>query len=104
MQNNNNCKFKGYVFNDPTPTTLTNGTKVVLTLTVSRPKKENEEKPLKDFVRATAFGKIADKIMQNISKNDYIHIETHFVSGSYEKDGKKIYTQDFIIDDISKGV
>lgn len=50
-----------------------------------------------DFIRVTAFDKQAENICRYMDKGRQIAIEGRIQTGSYEKDGKKIYTQDIII-------
>lgn len=52
-----------------------------------------------DFIRCVAFGKNAEFAEKYISKGLKIAIEGRIQTGSYEdKDGKKVYTTDVIID------
>lgn len=53
-----------------------------------------------DFVPIVAFGKTAEVIDKYFSKGSKIAVTSHFQSGSYEKDGKKVYTQNFIVDKV----
>lgn len=51
-----------------------------------------------DFVNIKAFGKTAENIKSYFSKGSLIFVECHVQTGSYEKDGRTVYTTDFIID------
>ena len=51
-----------------------------------------------DFIDCVCFGKTADFAEQYLSKGKKIAIEAHVQTGSYEKDGRKIKTVDFVID------
>lgn len=53
-----------------------------------------------DFPNIVAFKKTADIIGQYCKKGTQIIVEGHIQTGSYEKDGKKVYTQDIIADHI----
>lgn len=51
-----------------------------------------------DFIRITAFDKQAENICRYMDKGRQIAIHGRIQTGSYEKDGKRIYTQDVISD------
>lgn len=53
-----------------------------------------------DFPRLKAFGKEAENLERFKKRGDLIGIQGHVKTGSYEKDGKTIYTQDLIADRI----
>ena len=59
-------------------------------------KRPNESEA--DFLNCVSFGKTAENIQKYFSKGDQILVESHVQTGSYEKDGQKRYTTDFIID------
>jgi len=65
-------------------------------LAVGRKYKKDET----DFINVKAFGKTAENINKFFSKGRLILIRGHIQTGSYEnKEGRKIYTTDVIIDD-----
>lgn len=51
-----------------------------------------------DFIRVTAFGKRAESICRYMDKGRQIAIQGRIQTGSYEKDGRTVYTQDIIIE------
>ena len=60
-------------------------------------KKDGE--PASDFARFVAFGKNAEFAEKYFKKGMKVEITSHFQSGSYtNKDGQKVYTNDFIVD------
>lgn len=67
------------------------------TLAVDRRVKQGEEKQA-DFISCVAFGKRAEFIEKYTHKGTKLAIEGHIQTGSYEKDGQKVYTTDVIID------
>lgn len=77
-----------------------NGSKTVLmTLAVNRGK-DRDGKQLVDYIQTKAF--VAKDAKSNgpfdyIGKGQLVSIEAQLRSGSYEKDGKTIYTTDVII-------
>ena len=52
-----------------------------------------------DFVRHVAFGHNAEFAERYLRKGTKIFIEGHIVTGSYEKDGRKVYTTDVVVDE-----
>ena len=67
-----------------------------ITLAVDRRKKDSGA----DFIRCTAFNKVAELLSQYVNKGDRIGIVGHIKTGSYEKNGQRFYTTDVIIDSI----
>lgn len=64
------------------------------TLAVNRRTKDKES----DFITCKAFGKTAEAISKYCSKGQQIAVEGRIQTGSYEKDGKKVFTTDVIVD------
>ena len=53
-----------------------------------------------DFISCKAFGKTAELIEKYFRKGDQIGISGRIETGSYDdKDGKKVYTTDVVVDD-----
>jgi len=61
-------------------------------------KRDNE--PTADFIRVKAFGKTAEFLEKYFSKGSEVCFEARVQTGSYEKDGVKHYTTDFIIENV----
>ena len=59
---------------------------------------ENNNQPTADFINCIAFGKTAEFIGQYFGKGNKIAITGHIQTGSYEKDGQRIYTTDVVVD------
>lgn len=67
------------------------------TLAVNRKfNKEGEEKQA-DFIMCKAFGKTAENIQRFFTKGNLIIIIGRIQTGSYDKDGQKVYTTDVIV-------
>lgn len=66
------------------------------TLAVDRKAKEKET----DFISCIAFGKTAEVMEKFVKKGHRIGIQGHIQTGSYEKDGKKVYTTDVVVDEL----
>ena len=77
-----------------------NGTNLVrFTLAVER-KKSKEKDKTADFISCIAYARIAELVNQYCKKGHKIGIIGHIQTGSYEKDGKRIYTTDIIVDEL----
>jgi single-strand DNA-binding protein len=67
------------------------------TLAVNRKFKQNDA----DFINLLAFAKTAELMGNNLIKGGQVGIEGHIQTGSYEKDGKKIFTFEVVVDGIT---
>lgn len=54
-----------------------------------------------DFINILAFGKTAELIANHINKGEQLGIEGHIQTGSYQKDGKNVYTFEVVVDNIT---
>ena len=63
-----------------------------------RKEAERNNLPTADFIGCIAFGKTAETISQYVGKGNQLAIEGHIQTGSYEKEGQRIYTTDVIVD------
>lgn len=64
------------------------------TVAVNRQFKKDET----DFISCVAFGKIAETISQYFVKGQQIAVVGSIRTGSYEKNGKKVYTTDVVVE------
>ena len=53
-----------------------------------------------DFINCVAWGKTAEFISKYFRQGSKIAIEGHIQTGSYEKEGRKIYTFDVVIESV----
>lgn len=67
------------------------------TLAVDRRYKKDGDQAA-DFISCAAFGKNGEFAEKYLKRGTKIVIEGHIQTGSYEKDGQKIYTTDVIVD------
>lgn len=51
-----------------------------------------------DFINIVAFGKTAETLGAFVKKGHRVLIQGHIQTGSYEKDGKQVYTTDVVVD------
>ena len=59
------------------------------------------DKERTDFINIVAFGKTAELIANHFKKGDQIGINGSIITGSYEKDGKKVFTTDVMVNSIT---
>jgi single-strand DNA-binding protein len=94
----NNVSLIGRLVKDSSITYSQSGTAVLKnSLAVNRKFKKDET----DFINILAFGKTAELIANHLNKGDQVGIEGHIQTGSYEKEGKKIYTFEVVVDNIT---
>ena len=99
----NNCVFTGRLTREP-DVKYTTGEKATaicrFTIAVDR-KFKREGEPTADFLNMVAFGKHAENIGKYFHKGKPIVIEkSHVQTGSYtNKEGIKVYTTDFMVDE-----
>ena len=51
-----------------------------------------------DFINCTAFGKQAENIEKFVKKGNRLAVSGRIQTGSYDKEGQKIYTTDVIVE------
>lgn len=68
------------------------------TIAVNRRKKDET-----DFISCVAFGKQAEFVEKYFHKGMKADIAGRIQTGSYEKDGRKVYTTDIVVEDIEFG-
>lgn len=69
------------------------------TLACDRQKRKDGESAT-DFINVVAFGKVAELMEKYAPKGKKLLIEGRWQTGSYEKDGKKVYTNDCVIESL----
>lgn len=80
---------------DPDFRATKNGNMVAnFTLAVDRDYRDENGNKQTDFPRITAWGKTAELIEKYVKKGSKIAVEGSIMTGSYEKDGQKVYTTD----------
>lgn len=67
-------------------------------LAINRDMKNKEGNYDTDFISCVAYNKTAELIGKYLDKGSSIAVEGHIQTGSYEKDGKKTYTTDVVVD------
>ena len=92
-----NCVFlTGCLVRDPEKSYTQSGMAITrFTIAVNRFRK-SEGGDDADFIRITAFDKQAELVERYLKKGSKVGVEGRIQTGSYEKDGKKVYTTDVI--------
>jgi len=90
----------GRLARDPSVFTPPSGTTFArMTLAVDRRKKKDGTQEA-DFPSVVAWGKTAEFCEKYLAKGKKILVEGRIQTGSYEKDGQKIYTTDVVAENI----
>ncbi len=70
------------------------------TLAVNRPFGNQNGERETDFINIVVWRKQAENVKKYVSKGSLIAVEGRIQTGSYEKDGQKIYTTDIVADNV----
>lgn len=54
-----------------------------------------------DWIRCLAFGKTAEIMSNNLSKGSLVGITGRIQTGSYEKQGQRVYTTDIVVENLA---
>ena len=104
--NLNKVSIAGRVVRDPETKTLANSGSTITSFSVvtnhfyTANKEKREES---EFHNCVAFGKLADTIATYIKKGQLILVEGRLKTNSWEKDGKKHYKTDIIVEAMQMG-
>ena len=95
----NICVFSGNISRLGDLNESAGGTQFIkFTVAVNR-RAKNEKA---DFVSMTAFGNTAKFVSMYCKVGSKVTAQTHYQQSVYEKDGKKNYSSDFIVDSLEK--
>ena len=61
-----------------------------------RQEAESNNQPTADFIGCVAWGKTAEIISQYFQKGSQIAVDGRIQTGSYERDGRRVYTTDVV--------
>lgn len=81
--------------------TTSNMAVVKFTLAINRDTKNKQGEYETDFISCVAYNKTAELISKYLDKGSQLAVEGKIQTGSYEKDNKKIYTTDVVVERIS---
>ncbi len=104
----NNCVLIGRLCADPEMRVLQSGTATTrFTLAVDRAmsKEKKQEAQSKgnqtaDFVPVTVWGKQAEHCANYLAKGRLVGVQGRIQTGSYEKDGQRVYTTDVVANNV----
>ena len=103
----NNVVISGRLTRDPEVKYLDNNQVARFTLAVdknlSKDKKqemESRNQPTADFINCVAWGKIAENINKYTGKGLRVLIQGRIQTGSYKKDGQRVYTIDVLVSNV----
>lgn len=97
----NDCRFTGNLTRDPETKVMTSGKpRCTFSLAVSRRYKNQQGQRDADFIQFVAYEKNAELAQNYLAKGRKVLVESHVRTGSYEKDGQRIYTTEFVVDHI----
>lgn len=104
----NNVSLLGRLTRDPELRYTPNGAAVVrFTLAVDRrlskerrAQAEANNQPTADFISCTAWNKTAELIANYMHKGSQLAVTGRLQTGSYEKDGRTVYTTDVLVENM----
>lgn len=101
--NINKVILTGRLTADPELKKTNDGISVVrITVAVNRPKQKDKEQKA-DFLPCVAFRQTAEFISKYFRKGSAIIVFGAIRTGSYDKDGTKVYTTDITVDEVQFG-
>jgi len=97
----NDARFTGNLVRDPEAKAMSNGKlRCTFTLAVTRPYTNQQGQRDADFIQFVSYDKNAELAQKYLAKGRKILVESHVKTGSYEKNGQRVYTTEFIVDKI----
>lgn len=95
----NKCIIRGNLVKDVDLRTTPSETKVARFVVASKRNTKNKDGNYdSDFISCVAFDNNADFIKKHFSKGSGILLEGNIRTGSYEKDGERVYTTDVVVE------
>ena len=70
------------------------------TLAVNRPFQSQNGEQGTDFINIVVWRKQAENVKKYVSKGSLVAVEERIQTGSYEKDGQRVYTTDVVADSV----
>lgn len=70
------------------------------TLAVNRPFENQNGEREADFINIVVWRKQAENVKKYVNKGSLIAVEGRIQTGSYEKDGQRVYTTDVVADNV----
>ena len=70
------------------------------TIAINREVKNKDGNYDADYINCVSFGERAKSLSEYLKKGTKVSVEGHIQTGSYEKEGKKVYTTDIVVEKI----
>ena len=70
------------------------------TIAINRETKNKDGNYDADYINCVSFGERAKALSEYLKKGTKVSVEGRIQTGSYEKDGKKVYTTDIVVEKI----
>ncbi len=80
--------------------TASNIPNVRFTLAVNRPFENQNGEREADFINIVVWRKQAENVKKYVTKGSLIAVEGRIQTGSYERDGQRVYTTDVVADNV----
>ncbi len=96
----NNVSLIGNLTRDPEIRWSSDLAVARFSIAINRGKDKNGNDKGADYPNIVVFGKQAENCEKYLSKGKKVSVTGHIKTGSYEKDGRKVYTTDVIADRI----
>lgn len=93
----NNCTFIGRLTSDPEVKKGPNKNFVVFSIAINNGKDKDGKALPATFIECIGFGKTGEAISKFFKKGDFIGLETSYSMNVSEKDNKKFYHPQFIV-------
>ena len=91
----------GRLTRDPELRYSSSNTAVVnFTIAIDRQYTNKDGQRETDFIRVVAYNKQAENIKKFITKGSLVAVDGRIQTGSYEKDGQRVYTTDVVADNV----
>lgn len=97
----NSCTFIGRLTKDPEVYVGQQIKSARFSIAIDRGKDKNGNDRGADFPNIVCFGRTAEFAEKWLSKGQMVGITAHVQTGKYEKDGKVVYTTDFVVEKIT---
>ncbi len=97
----NQFQLVGNLTRDPESSVMTNGKQQArFSIAVNRPYRDAEGNQGVDYIQIKCYEKNAENVVKYLSKGRKVGVVGHIKTGKYDKDGRTIYTTDFIADNV----
>ena len=97
----NKVDLIGRITSKPELRYSTNNTAITKTnIAVNREYKNKNGEYTSDFIPCVFYNKLAERVCEWVDKGDLVGITGRYETSSYEKDGKKVYTSNVVVENV----